>query len=122
MPRTLHLNRDTYGNLTEATFDKPSSEHFDELTGKRLDVKRFEKRRRITSYKDLVWAFCRAPTRKELFNAAWRRATQYGYSLSGAKLSELHEYFEEAKIDAEAIENVIGELVNDERSRFYIHG
>ncbi len=95
MPRTLYLNRDPYGGVKEATFEKPSSERFDAWTGKELDVKIFQFHRKIKSYKDLVWAFCKVPCQYELFNAAWRRVLQSGYSVSQSwKLSELHEHLE----------------------------
>jgi hypothetical protein len=128
MPRTLYLNRDEYGNVKEATFEKQprylKDETFDEWTGKKLErpARRFEHKRPISSYKDLVWAFCQTPCRYELFSAAWRRALRYGFELSNPKLSELHEYMEAAKVDAEIIENMIGELANDEGSRFWLHG
>ena len=43
-------------------------------------------------------------------------------AIHGGSINELHEYLDEAKVDAEIVEGVIGELVNDERSRFYLHG
>lgn len=121
MPRTLYLNRDEYGNVTEATFREPP-EAFDELTGRRRDVPVFEKRRKISSYKDLVWAMCQAPCRRELFDAGWRHALKHGAEMSKAPLCELGDYLEEAKMDAEVIGHMIGELVNDSRSGFYLHG
>lgn len=121
MPRTLYLNRDEYGNVMEVTFKTPA-EAFDELTGKWQDVPMFEKRRKIRSYKDLVWAMCQSPCRRKLFDAAWRRALKYDAELSQAPLSELGDYLEEAKADAEIIGHMIGELVNDPGSRFFLHG
>jgi hypothetical protein len=129
MPRTLYLNRDKYGEVTEATFEPQpkkllKDETFDEWTGVKREqpVRRFEIKRPISSYKNLVWAMCRVPCRKFLFDAAWRKALKYGAELSQAKLSELDNYMEEAKVDAEIIENVIGELVNDPASKFHIYG
>jgi hypothetical protein len=124
MPRTLHLDRDRYGNVTEATFEKqvPFYECFDEWTGKKLEVKRFEHSRTIRNYKDLVWAMCQGPCRRKLFDAAWRRALSCEAELSQAKLSDLDDYLEEARSDAGTIEVFIGELVNDPSSKFYIYG
>lgn len=129
MPRTLWLNRDRYGVVTEATFDPPppkllKDERFDEWTGEKRErpVRRFEKKRQIGSYKDLVWAFCQGPGRYELFNAAWRMALKFDFTPVRPKLSELDEYIDTARTDAEVIENFIGELVNDPDSRFHIYG
>lgn len=124
MPRTLYLNRDQYGDVTEATFDKPLllRDRIDEWTGKVADAKHYKHKRRITSYKELVWAMCRRPCSWELFCSAWRRALRNDFMPARVKLSLLHEYLEEADNDAGVVEDFIGELVNDPRSQFYLHG
>ena len=95
MPRTLYLNRDQYGSVTKATFEPQprylKDETFDEWTGKRIErpPRKFEQKRQISGYKDLVWQMCQEPCRRELFDAAWRRALKYGAEISNAKLSRL---------------------------------
>ena len=114
----LYILRNCYGQVLTATFlDHSISSAF--LTpGQTL------KHRDVTTTKQLAAAMLQSGTHKLLFDTAWRQACQNGAVDPSRRLDvdDGEQTIEHAKQEAEQIDHYISELVNNSRSRFYIHG
>ena len=112
----IYLQRDTYGNVIHAS-------HRMDLMPNNLSPYRT---RDVSTTKQLAAAMLQSGTRKLLFDAAWRKAVQVG-AVDPSHTFRAGESFdaqtiEYAKQEAFQVDSFISELVNNSRSRFYIHG
>ena len=112
----IYIERDTYGRVIRA------SHRMDLMPDSRLNTKH----RDVSTTKQLAAAMLQSGTRKLLFDTAWRKAVQAGavkpsHTFTAGKAFDV-QTIEYAKREAFQVDSFISELVNNSRSRFYIHG
>lgn len=79
----------------------------------------------VNTTRGIVWAMMRGQSRKALFDAAWRKALadeQIEPSMRIFETDSPSALISEAENTARILDAYISEMVNNPKSKFYIHG
>jgi hypothetical protein len=108
MERTVYILRSSYGTCIKASFE-PIGNSVPYLVG---------------TTRELVALLMHEDTSARLFNACWKKAIAEWSIAHSERITEAmgDEHLADCKVDADQLEAIASEMVNNEKSSFYVHG